>query len=205
MLNFLKDRSTLFAIMADAYAIIGVLILNWDPYRIIGFYWLDNCVSMLFLFILFAIFEGSKNKYLSPITIAFSLVVGGGILFIYLETILHFPHEFNPRAWPLKLSTLLYPYFDVALFLVLSVAAYFHRLKKMLPLDKKEMLPYNVMSFIIGLIIIPAIFILSGYLDFLLNNLKFSIIVSLILFRNLVEYWRYKNLNQVISRTAQAG
>ena len=202
MINFLKDRATLFAILADAYAIIGVLILNWDPFRIIGFYWLDNCVSMLFLFILFGIVERSTNHILSAISLVFALLFASGILFIYLQTILNFPKEFNPRARSLSMEGLFYPYFDISLFIILTAAAHFHRLKKLLPLDKKEVVPYSIMSFIIGLVIIPAIFILSGYMDYLFHNMKFSMILSLIIFRNLIEYWRYRNLNQVLERAA---
>ena len=202
MINFLKDRATLFAILADAYAIIGVLILNWDPFRIIGLYWLDNCVSMLFLFILFGIVDRSKNHILSAISLVFALLFASGILFIYLQTILNFPKEFSPRARPLSMERLFYPYFDISLFIILTAAAHVHRLKKLLPLDKKEVLPYSIMSFIVGLVIIPAIFILSGYMDYLFHNMKFSMILSLIIFRNLIEYWRYRNLNQVLARTA---
>ena len=202
MLNFLKDRSTLFAILADAYAIFGVLILNWDPYRIIGFYWLDNCVSMLFLFILFGLIERTKSLLLTLISSVFALLFASGLLFIYLQTILNFPMELNPGAKPLRMERLFYPYFDISVFIVLSSAAHFHRMKKLLPLEKSEVLPYSIMSLIVGLIIIPAIFILSGYMDFLFHNMKFSMILSLIIFRNGIEYWRYRNLNQVLTRAA---
>ena len=196
---FFKDKSTVFAILADTYAILGVLFLSWDPYRIIGFYWLDNCVSVVFFIILYHILQGYRNIFLTLISTALSLVFIGAIMLIYLETILYFPVELSSAAKPLKLSLLFYPYFDLSVFLILSSVAHFHRLKKMLPLDRKEILPYNMISLVVGLIIIPAIFIVSGYLDFLVHNLKFSMILSLILFRNLIEYWRYRNLYRITS------
>jgi hypothetical protein len=202
MLNFLKDKSTVFAILADAYAIFGVLILNWDPYRIIGFYWLDNCVSMLFLFILFGILDRSRNIIPTVITLIFALLFASALLFVYLQTILAFPREINPAAKPLSMEKLFFPYFDISLFLVLSAANHFYRMKKLLPLDKDEVLPYSIMSLVVGMVIIPAIFIVSGYMNFLVNNLRFSMIFSLIVFRNLVEHWRYRNLNQVLARAA---
>jgi hypothetical protein len=196
---FLKDRSTTTAMIADVYAIAGVLFMDWNPYRIMGFYWLENCVAFYFLMATYFYHVRDEPRAYTIISGFVSTVFIAAIMMIYLMAILTFPKEINPRAPAFTVDQIFYPYYDIAFFLVLTIISHFFRYRKLSFYDRNETNYYRMTSFVVGLVVIPAIFLTGAVLSRIIGNLKLCVIVSMVIYRNCIEYWRYSSLRKLLS------
>ena len=191
--KFFKDRSTIYAMFADIFAIVGVIAFAWNPFRIIGFYWLDTCVGIIFFLIYYW-----RCKVIQS---AIALILSAGFLFllmyVYLMTLLYFSKDMYISMQPLQLNEIFYPYFDLSIFFIFSALSHYHRVQKILKLEMKSALPFNTISTIAGMVMVPLILLVSIWLNFIFHNLNVAMISSLVIVRNVVEYWRFKSVSEM--------
>jgi hypothetical protein len=98
---------------------------------------------------------------------------------------------------PVQMKELFFPYFDLSIFFIFSALSHFYRLRKILILDMKSALPFNTISTIIGMVMVPLILLLSIWLNFVFQNLNLAMIFSLVIIRNIVEFWRFSSVYQI--------
>jgi hypothetical protein len=197
--KFFKDKSTIFAMLADVFAITGVLFFSWSPFRIIGFYWLDTCIGIIFLLIYFMRCKviNSAGTFLMSASFLFLL------MYVYLNCLLSFTNEIDSHAHPLEWQELFYPYFDISIFFIFSAFSHYHRLRKISTLVMKDALPFNAISTVIGMVMVPSILLVSIWLNFIFGNMNLAMITSLVLLRNMVEFWRFSSIVQMAADRTQ--
>jgi len=191
--KFFKDRSTIYAMFADIFAIVGVLSFSWNPFRIIGFYWLDTCIGIIF----FLIYFWRCKVIQSAASLFFSASFLFLLMYVYLLTLLYFSKDLHIREQPIDMKELFFPYFDLSIFFIFSALSHFYRLRKILLLEMKSALPFNTISTIIGMVMVPSILLFSIWLNFVFQNLNLAMISSLVMIRNIVEFWRFRSVYQM--------
>jgi hypothetical protein len=194
--QFFKDKPTVFAMLADVFTIAGVLWFAWNPFRIIGFYWLDTCIGILFFLLYFVRCRLIDSVYFFLMSLSFLSL----LMLVYLLGILFFTNEIDSRAAPLDWHVLFEPYFDVSVFIIFSAFSHYHRYRKITSLDVKQGVPFNAMSTVAGMLLIPLILLLSVLMNLFIRNLNLSMILSLVALRNITEFWRFSTLRQISSR-----
>jgi hypothetical protein len=178
---------------ADIFAIVGVVSFSWNPFRIIGFYWLDTCIGIVF----FLIYFWRCKVIQSVVTLLFSASFLFLLMYVYLLTLLYFSKDLHIRLQPIQMKELFFPFFDLSIFFIFSALSHFYRLRKILMLEMKSALPFNTISTIIGMVMVPLILLCSIWLNFVFQNLNLAMIFSLVLVRNIVEFWRFSSVYQM--------
>ena len=185
---FFKER-TILIILSDLLVIYGVLFMNFDVARMYGFYFIDFSVFL----ISYGVFNLLINKKveITAVILAISsmLFLIGSFILLAINSILS--REISDIQDAVHLFR---PYYDVPVFAMLVVRAEYLNVKQLLKFDKalakseySKLLLYNI--FLIPILIFAAFFATKINI-----NLKISLIVALVLLRNIIEYLGYRSI-----------
>jgi hypothetical protein len=187
MLSYLlKDSRKLILIATDLFVLTGVLFMDWNPARMIGFYYLDVCFCIL-SFLIYHLLLRRNYEYLSMFMATAIILATMYFLFYPLTEINYQLNYGDYRESPFKLFV---PYYDVALYSILAFTAHILNVRKYLKYNSDTSKP--AFSLYLGLVflMIPTLWVLTFSLQLIQLSLKVSLVLSLILIRNFTEYRR---------------
>jgi hypothetical protein len=184
-----------FNLIFDVLVITFVMTFNFNPVRLVLFYWLDTNV-MIFFMMLFLKFTGwMKYNYQVLINAALLILIN----FIFFPFICELFYISVNKELSFDFIQLLYPYFDLSIFLMISGIAnmYFYKRIKSLK-DNIEPLTFFVfMNSFYSMILVPAVLLLAVIMMAFTGQILLSIVVSFILLRNLMDYYRIRNIRKI--------
>jgi hypothetical protein len=200
MKRFIKYKYTIYGIISDVIIISSVLFYNVSIVRILGFYWLDTCVS-LFYFMLFWKWVGRINYYFDVIASSIVIIAINCIYFPFVLLVAEFlKYDVSFE----NLDTLFYPYYDVAFFLLVASLAHYQFFRKMRELAFKgiDVDLFANMNCVYSMFLLPVAVILSFIMVYLVQDAVVAVLLTFILLRDRMDYWRYKKLNSFFATLA---
>ena len=188
MFKFLgRDLRTLLVLAADLLTIIGVIYLDWNPLRMIGFYYLEVCICVLAFVVYMVLSKQSgilNGASAALILLPFMLVAFKALTFFSKEA--GFGKMYD-------VSSLFYPYFDVGIFLSLIIWSQIFNVKKYLTYEADLSKAGFGIYLAIELLMVPLLILFSYGLHFIIKNLAICLTISLIAVRHFMEHRRYKS------------
>jgi hypothetical protein len=203
MLDYIKAKSTLYALVSDMILLGGVFFLHWSAQRAIAFIFLDIEI-MIFFFFIFLKLEDEITDYLS-LLMAFSLFSVFVLVDFYsLNGLKELFNNVEPKYRFKDIPELLFPYYDVGFFVVVAGFGYAHTVKDLVKVKETNSTEwFEIKSVIYRLISVPVIFLAGIYLSLMLeSNVFFTSLVLFICVREAVEYWKFKTLRKLKIRAA---
>jgi len=192
--RFFGSRFVLFNLAYDILLIGGTIISDWDPARILAFYWLDICTGIVF-YVLYMRWVGHLRN---PFKLLVSAGVFVGLMRIYLFLIASIGQLTNQHPGILEqIEILLQPAYEISFFVMLSAFSNLSFYKRLYAVEKKdrdaEFLAH--MNIAVMLLMIPGILFLTSVFFAITMNTKLSLIIAYILLRNRFDYWKFKKLS----------
>ena len=91
---------------------------------------------------------------------------------------------------------ILYPYYDIGVFLVFSFLGNLHITQQVLKIKQTDKTGFfEVKSVLFRMMMVPASLFIAVYMRMLFKlNINVAPIISFILLKNIMEYWKYKAL-----------
>jgi len=128
--KYISNRFTLFNLALCLLAIYGVAFLDWNPARILTFYWVDVCIFLLF-FLLYMKWAGHLYWYAEIVVGYFILML---LMLAFLVMLIGFSDNLGYDSvtnWNCKdcdifkdkLPALFYPYYDFSFYISLAALA----------------------------------------------------------------------------------
>lgn len=194
--TFLGYRFSHFTTLFDLLIISGTIFLKWDPARLLAFYWIDQCVQLLF-YISFMRFIGHLKLIFKLIV---SLMTGFGLMCVYLVLIMKIATLTSPGLSDevILLGHLFQPYYEVSFFIVLSGLGVFHFYNKIKTYKGlwNEIEFFIHMNCAISLFTIPVMLVLTSLLFALTLPTGISLAVSMAIVRNRLNAWQRRNIKK---------
>lgn len=174
------------------------MFLNFNVARMYGFYYIDFSIYL----ISYVIYNIITVKYLDASNVFFATIVMltiiGVFIFGVVGSVLAKP--FNTFY---DIARVFWPYYDLTIFIIFSIRVNYMNVKGYLSFDKdlakseySKLLLYNI--FLIPTLIVVA-FIVTG-----LNiNLSLSLVLALIVIRNIIEYQGFKSFETMKNHNRQ--
>lgn len=181
------EKRLLFVLLADIFVFSGVVFLGWSPSKIVAFYFLEMC-TLIFSYAIYHFIIKEAHDWVAIITACIGMCVFMGFFFIMIINLTG-EFEINKDNY----FELFYPYYEVPVFLTSVIGAQIYNTKKYLHMGKEEGKPAFSFVLAYNLLLVPFMLFFSLFLAFINPNTKFNLILSLIIFRNFIEYKRYKS------------
>ena len=195
----LTGRRTIALLVADMLVIFGVLFLDWNPVRMIGFYFLDTALCIT-SFVIYNFIIRNINDFISAVSALLIMFV-----FIYFSFIgiLQISYQLDLGDYRETAIQLLSPYYDLALFLSCSVIVHINNVGKYLQYKKSIAQPGFALYVGWLLILVPGLIIFVSVFNYFNLSMKIALILSLVLVRRLTETRRKKGLMAIEKETSQ--
>jgi hypothetical protein len=189
--QILKFERILFIILSDLLIIAGVLFFEFEVARMYVIYYFEFVMA----FIVYSTFNLISDKRLNIVTVAMGtagMIFITGVIIRGILGLLGFTFDSATDV-----ILLLYPYFDIPIFLIFIIRSQILNLKEYrqynYDLTKTELTKSLLYSFylLVGLLI-ATLYSIESTLD-----LKISLVAGLILIRNFTEYKHYKRMKML--------
>ena len=189
--NFI-DKRVACIFIADLLVLHGVVFMGMDPCRMYAFYYLEFA-TFLISYSVYNVFADNRLEVGGIIiSTLFMLFLMGFFIVMAMEILM--PRNFDNVS---DYTRLLYPYVDIPVYLISIIGAHTFNVKKYLSYETdgaktefSKLLMYNIF-------LIPALIFGSVIMLYLIDNIALSMILSLILLRNFIEYKRYSGLQKL--------
>jgi len=191
--TLLSEKRSIVLFATDIYLMLGVIVFGWNPARMIGF-----CLFDAWICLLSYIIYNLLSKYSREVIIIFiATALVSFVFWIALLAIASTSNNLSTGHTSPDLDKLLFPYYDVAIFLFGSVTAHILNVKRYLKYPVRISRP--AFSIFIGLMIfmVPFLYIFNTVLMFIHIPLKISLIISFITARHLIEQRRYRSFKEI--------
>lgn len=172
-------------LLNDLFVIVGALYLNWSPSRMLAFYYLEFCSTLIAFLIFAAIINKIENVFGALIGAIFICAIAWGLFVLLVDL----TGEFNLDRK--DILTIYSPYLDAGIYVLGLINFQYNNVKRHLEIDTEITSFAIVLTF--SFLFIPGILIFSSVLSSFNPDPKFNLIVSLILVRNIMEYIRYRS------------
>ena len=204
MKNFFNSRFVFYNLIFDALTILYVVFFDVKPERIIAFYWLDTCVMIVF-FMIFLKVIGSLSWYIEIIFGAFILLClnfCGFLLLFELADLTGWAKQIELD----EIGDILKPYFDVGPFIFISSIGNYYLFERVKNLYRNGGKPEFLFNYncVYSLLLIPMVIFVSSLVFLLIGNRILSLIICFLVFRNRLDYWRHKSINNLEKELANA-
>jgi len=195
--NYLKHKATIYSLLSDIIVLGGALFYNFDAIRCYGFFCLDIVVMILF-FVIYMKRVNEIEDYLSMfVTFCFLCLI---MYIFYFDMVMdigkYIGITMNEEMQEKSDITIFYPYYDIGIFLVFSFLGNLHITQQVLKVKQTENTEYfEVKSVIFRMMMIPVSLLIAVYMRMLFKlDINLAPIISFILLKNFLEYWKYKAL-----------
>ena len=183
--------------MSDLIVLGGALFFNFNAIRCYGFFCLD-IVMMILFFVIYMKEVNEIEDYLSMlVTFCFFLLI---MYIFYFDMVMDigkyigitFEEENSLKAD----INIFYPYYDIGIFLVFSFLGNLHITRLLLKIKSSEKTGFfEVKSVIYRMMMVPASLFIAVYLRMIFKlNINVAPIISFIVLKNILEYWKFKTL-----------
>jgi hypothetical protein len=188
-----KEKRTVSLLAADMVVLVGVIFFNWNPARMVGFYYLDICLCILSFVIYNFIIKNVSS--ISVVLMATCL-----ILFLMYFAFLGLTGISNQLGFgnyhnnPIELFS---PYYDFALFMTFSAIGHAYNIRKYISYPPVVAKPAFALFLGLSIFMIPGLFIFTVLLNQTHLPLNISILLSFIILRHYTEYRRYRSFIEI--------
>ncbi|SRR5258705_7231448 len=195
--SYLQSKGTILSLIGDMIILSGVVFLNWNAARAIVFICLDVEI-MVILYIIFLKIE----EPISGAMIKFGgVIIFTSLMFGYCFSIMQIQYDVNvsdKKLWS-DFKNLLYPYYDISLFVILSAFAHIDTIIKLYKApESMAKYKFQVKAVIYRMLMIPATLIAGGFISaFFGLNVYTAPLLAFLVVKEILEYWKYKALTQL--------
>ena len=194
--SYLKSKGTILSLIGDMIIFSGVAFFNWNALRAIFFI----CLDVEIMVILYIIFLQIEEPISGAMIKLGGVIIFTSLMFGYCFSLTQIQYYYNVQVSDKKLWSdfvkLLYPYYDVSLFVVLSAFAHIDtiiRLRKV-P-ESMDKYKFQVKAICFRMLMIPATLIIGGFMSVLLRfDVYTAPVLCFLAVKEILEFWKFKAL-----------